>query len=97
MGGLSAERNTVYFFSLSEDVELTRLQMPPGSNDVEFFGRQAGRVFFAEGLDQLGVVHEGIPHLESDGWRQAGELFRRGRLVGDNPEALVHEEHQRSV
>ena len=77
--------------------ELARYQMPPGANDVEFFVRQLSRVYSGERLDQTKVVIKGFPNLEPHFRRQGGEFFRRGDLVGNHLEALVHEEQQLPV
>ena len=59
--------------------------------------RQVGRVFIDKGLDQIEVGIQGVTDFEPDFRRQGGKFFRRGELVGNHLEALVHEEHERPV
>ena len=58
---------------------------------------QAGRVFIDKRLDEIGVVEEGIPDPEAHFRRQRRKLIRRGNVVGNHLEPMVHEEHQRPV
>src|SRR5205085_2294720 len=82
---------------LSKDVELAVNKMLPGAHDVEFITGQVGRVFIDKLLDQVGVAEERIPDLEAHLRRQRRKLVRRGNVIGNHLEALVHEEHQRPV
>ncbi len=97
MAGAARREEYRVLFQFTENVELAGDQMPPGAHDVEFVIGQVGRVFIHKLPDEVEVGAQGITDLEPDLRRQGGKFFRRGNLVGDHLEALVHEEHQRTV
>src|SRR5271157_5851319 len=80
-----------------KDEELARHEIVPRPHDAKFVRVELVRVLLDEGVDEVEVLDQCVPDLESMVWREGDDLLRRsgGRL--DDLEPLVDEERQRLV